>query len=34
MRFSLDDALARADKLISIAQAVVKAVRLVKAAIC
>ena len=34
MRINLDDALARADKLIAVAQAVVKAIRLVKAAIC
>lgn len=33
MRFSLDAALARADKFIAVAQAVVKAVRIVKAAI-
>lgn len=33
MEFRLDDALARADKLITIAQAVVEAVRLVKSAI-
>ena len=33
MEFRLEDALARADKLITIAQAVVEAVRLVKSAI-
>lgn len=32
MRFNLDVALARADKAIAIAEAVVKAIRLVKAA--